>query len=682
MEEVDEYLFSKKSGGQYQYMQAAGEAGEEERPSWYENLGVGALAGLGAAGLYGAVVSPWLRENVYQPVGQVIRSAGQYIWDRPVKERVGKYPTGRPKYKTVRKGIKPALKAIPPKGKNALLIGAGVTTIGALANYLFNKPEGEVVPEDAMNPGQYDQSTVATPVTTLDQVINEEYQQQRTPGQSAVAPRPVSQPASRPTPAPARVRISSAPQPRNRVTEVDSSVLDLMSKRFGGYTPPMFQSAGQFAAYTEPSRITSSDEYEVVSPGQTFPYRFGVQSFDPSSGTYTIQDPSGKNIALDLSDLYNRIDITEKETGLPIISNYDKGIDQWKKDIVSSNVATRKKAVGHAQRAYNDARTKLNMSPYFYGKPGEDPYGIDEMLGLYTFSMPGLRKKKKAEPAAPAQASPAAPVADEINYTGRGFQGAQRPRSVGFSPQDTLAMMATMGQEIPDYMLASARMDPSLISPAYTEFDPSAVMGAYQAYLQNTGTGPQGRGAALSSTGAAGKTLEALNRERQANRASNLDTFLRTSAANQQALNQANLYNTEEGKDYINRMNTLLEVGAKQRNQKLASTAEAVAKGYTNIGKLNAVNAMMPYQYSDWLTTTVNPTLRSIYDEPITGSTGGGGDYTSIYNFVYNQLINSGVTQSEAAMKAAESASKMAASRARSGYGTSGSASSIYDFMT
>lgn len=547
---------------------------------------------------------------------------------------------------------------------------------GLAADYFLNEPEGEVVPENALTPGSYDQSTVATPVTTLDQVVQDEFETNANPNQTVVKQRPAQQ---RPAPAPAKRQ--PVPQRRNVGTVLDSTVLDLMSKQFGGYTYPMFQSAGQFSAYQEPSRITSSDQYEVVAPSQTFPYRFGVQSFDPKTGTYTIADPSGKNIALDLSDLYNRIDITEKETGLPIISNYDKGIDQWKKDITSSDVATRKKAVGHAQRAYNEARTKLGLSPYFYGKPGSDPYGIDEMLGLYTFSMPGLRKKKKQEP------TPASPVAqtqtkdEELNYTGPGFQAATRPRSVGFSPQDIAGMIGVAGQQIPDYMLTTARMDPSLISPAYTEFDPSATMGAYEAFLQNVGTGPSGRGATLSASGAAGKTFEALNRERQANRASNLDTFLRTAAANQQALNQANLYNTEEEKAYIDRMNILEEADVAARNKKLADFTERYATGLTNIGRLNAVNAMMPYQYSDWLTTTVNPTLRSIYDEPITGANSGAG-YDTIYNSIYNQLISAGVPAQEAAVQATQAAARMATARGRGGYGTSGSASSIYDFMT
>jgi hypothetical protein len=192
------------------------------------------------------------------------------------------------------------------------------------------------------------------------------------------------------------------------------------------------------------------------------------------------------------------------------------------------------------------------------------------------------------------------------------------------------------------------------------------------------GTGPEGRGAALSATGAAGKTLEALNRERQANRAANLQTYLQAQSANMQALNQANLYNTEERKDYINRINTVREATARDINKKSAQIAEAYGKGLKNVLKTQNINAMFPYQYSDMnMGTAVNPILQSIYDEPITGyGSSGSATFGSTYKAIYDMMIANGADPKDAAVEAARAA-RAASQRT----GTAGAATSMFDFL-
>jgi len=358
--------------------------------------------------------------------------------------------------------------------------------------------------------------------------------------------------------------------------------------------------------------------------------------------------------------------------------NHDvgKGMQNWRADMSSSDAAKRQKAGDWLARRANEYNQGVSgNSNLLTIDPGQKGYWE---LGSKNLNIPFLRRKAK-KPDAPAKQEETYASTDAIPPDLQ-FEGAQRPRSVGYFPGDIAALAAAYTQELPEYLLTKSRLDPSLIQPAYTEFDPSAIMGAYNAYLQNVGTGAEGRGAALSATGATGKSLEALNRERQANRASNIDVFLRTQAANQQAINQANVYNAEEDKAYIDRLNTLENAGVLDRNQKAALIAEKFGRAESNLLKLNNINAMLPYQYSDWEGTTVNPTLRSIYDNPITGSGSGSSGYSEIFDSIYQKLIADGASPGEASRAAAQYATGM--TRSRGGYGTSGSATSIYDFLT
>ncbi len=490
-------------------------------------------------------------------------------------------------------------------------------------------------------------------------------------------PPPVSaQDSTRVTTAPrdtTKIRVVKKIKPGTAVT--DSGSLEYMSKKLGGTSLRKAQDG--FSVYTPQSQIKSSDDWEVVPSGQVFPLRVNTQVFDPKTGTYTVADPNtGENIALNLDDLYNRIQITEQETGFPIASNYNKGIDQLKKDIISPDPAVREAATDHLQKNYQIVRQKLGLPDYYYDDPdvSGEPYTFDKKLGLYTFSMPGLRKKKKKAPDTPV----VTPKKEEegITYQGKGFNGVTRPPMPPWWKGDVASFLAATGQIVPGYLTNTVRMTPSLMEPAYTEFDPSAIMGAYTTALQNMGTGPQGRGAALSATGAAGKSLEALNRERQGNRQSNLQTFLQSQAANMQALNQANLYNTEEQKDYLNRINTVREATARDLNKKSAQIAQAYAKGLKNVLRTQNINAMLPYQYSDMNTgTVVNPTLKSIYDDPVTGM-GGRGNYQNMYSTIYKMLVDDGVPKDDAAKAAAQyAAGAMRAS------GTGAAATSMFDFL-
>mgnify|MGYP003658800343 CR=1 FL=1 len=193
---------------------------------------------------------------------------------------------------------------------------------------------------------------------------------------------------------------------------------------------------------------------------------------------------------------------------------------------------------------------------------------------------------------------------------------------------------AAFNQQLADYMLTKSRYNPSLISPAYLDPDYSPDLSAYRIAAEQSGSGPAARG---SMTGMAGKLFESLNRTRQGNKASNLDTYFKTSLANQQELGKANLYEAEENKDYINRFNTLENANTLDQNTKQALIVKAISNAETNRRKLNNVNAIMPYQYSTWDNTYVNPTLNSIYDSPMLGyNTSSGGNFGNLYDSIYS----------------------------------------------
>lgn len=696
----------KEYGGQY--MQGGG----EETPYWKQAL-IGAAVASGVVPAVSAII-----DYAIKPAAQ----GASWLWEHENAKKVTtrkKSPTTG-KYRNVTRtvktpaGIYPTLKNVPKSVyKKLLTAGAGALLLPPLYNSLFGEEEvtgpvvgpggsGLVTPEQqkqqqdsfmraAQQMWEQPATTPGAASSQANKLAEEEQARKMAQMQAqAAAARKQTRQSTRTTPA------SSPATTVGRVLsqqELDS-LRGIPKKnqyggimRLGGNPVYRYQSAGEYTAYQPSSSVLSNDEWEVIPSKQLIDFTFGTQHFDPATGTYFVTDPRTKQkVTVDLDDWYDRAIITEQETGIPYLSGYPGGIDQFKKDVISRDPATREKATGYAQTNYDLLREKINMPEYYYGTPGKDPYAEDKKFGIYTSMQQGFRKKKK--PSAPATpAAPAAPVAEkeeeEFEYNTPAFQGSTRPRSVGWWKGDIAGMMGVAGQQIPDYLLTSSVLQPSLMSPAYTEFDPSAITGAYQAYLQNVGTGPQGKGAALSATGATGKTLEALNRERQANRATNVDVFLKTAAANQQALNQANLYNAEERKAYIDRYNTILNATTQASNKKLADFTEKYTKGLKNIMNLNAVNAMLPYQYSDWEGTSVNPTLTSIYDEPITGMGSGvsGGGYDAIYQAVYTRLTNAGVDPKEAALEASRAAARMASGKGGSGYGTSGAASSIYDFL-
>lgn len=179
-------------------------------------------------------------------------------------------------------------------------------------------------------------------------------------------------------------------------TAVDTS---FKPKKLGGAALEKMQDAGAFTQYPKESYIESNDDIAVIAPSKNYG-QFKVQSYDPKKGYYTVLNPTtGQTEALDPNDF-----ITRQE---PILSGYDGGVDAWKKAAFGADAAERQKATEWFQNAYNKYRTDLGLPAYFFGKPGDGPYGVDKQFGIYTWSAPGVRKKAKAVDAQPAEEKPA-----------------------------------------------------------------------------------------------------------------------------------------------------------------------------------------------------------------------------------------------------------------------------------
>jgi hypothetical protein len=395
--------------------------------------------------------------------------------------------------------------------------------------------------------------------------------------------------------------------------------------KFGGSLNEYDRGGKTFTQYTEKSQIKSNDDYDVIPVGQDIDYGFTVQKFDPDKGYYTITNPdTGETIELDLNDFMSR----QGE----LVDQYNGGRNQWLKDATSSNDRTRKKAVHYFQTEYDKWRAANNLPTYFYGNPDENPYGIDDKFGIYTFSAPGIKKKvRKPEEQPEPQPEPEPQPDPEPNRPD--FQGAT-PYGLGdWFPSDIMAMNTAARMRIPDYKAYYEYMDPALMSPVYRNenFEP---ISAVTQTVEGLGTGPEARASAL---GVSGKGLKAASDIIQQTEAQNTDQFLRTQAANVQAINQYGLGNRENRANYINQLNTFEEANAKNLNQKDALYASLFGKGYNHVLNQMLINAQYPYQFQTPYSVTVNPTLKSIYDEPITGGS-SGGSYNEAFNYYFKMF--------------------------------------------
>jgi len=478
----------------------------------------------------------------------------------------------------------------------------------------------------------------------------------------------------------------------NAVTDTAKFLEDAGIRKQGGSILPKAQAGSQvgegYYKIQDPAWANLSEDFEEIRPGY-YPGWKSVGSQLPSQNPkyYTrgssmeiiprigIKNPT-TNVAytglqdfIDYANPYVNFEGYDTKTNDPA-----KGIAQWKADMSSTDPNKRKKAgewLAIRANAYNQSVT--GNKDLLTIDPNQKGYWE---LGAKNLNIPFLRRKAKQA---------AATNTPQTQLSGQGatqpnvnFQGSNRPMSVGYSPEDIMGITAALNQQIPDYMLTRSAYNPTLISPAYLDPDYSPDLAAYKIAAEQAGSGPAARG---SLTGMAGKLFENLNRVRQANKATNLDTYFKTSMANQQELAKANLYEAEENKDYINRLNTLINSNTLDQNTKQALIVKTLADAETNRRKLNNLNAMLPYQYSDWEGTSVNSTLRSIYDTPTLGyGLGSSNNFETIYSSIYKKMIDAGADAKDAAIEAAKAAARFISSK-NQGFGTAGSAASIYDLM-
>ena len=423
----------------------------------------------------------------------------------------------------------------------------------------------------------------------------------------------------------------------NAVKLNTDSILQFKSKKFGGDLNQYRTGNQTFTQYTPQSQITSNDDYDVIPVGQDIGYGFTVQKYDPSKGYYTITNPdTGQTIELDLNDFMTR----QGE----LVDAYNGGRNQWLKDATSSNEAIRKKAVHHFQTEYDKWRVANNLPTYFYGNPDANPYGVDDKFGIYTFSAPGIKKKVKQQKVEEKKQEEVTPE-EEIVTPKPQFQGATGYNIGQFFPSDIAAMHAAASQIIPKYKAYSAYANPALMSPVYKNENYEPISAATQT-IEGLGTGPEARGSALGVTGKGLKTASDITAQTQA---LNLQQFLQTQGANVPTINQFKLRNLDETGKYIDSLNAFTNATAKGMNEKTAQLAKTYGKGYLNAYNQMLTNAQYPYQFQTPYSIAVNPTLKSIYDTPITGG-GSGTSYDDVFDY-YHKLYSrpdSGLSKKEA----------------------------------
>lgn len=407
---------------------------------------------------------------------------------------------------------------------------------------------------------------------------------------------------------------------RNKSKKLQEDYID--GYKFGGSLDQYADRGETNTQYRKESQITSNDDYDVIPVSQDIDYSFGKQIYDPNLGTYTIIDPdTNRSIELDLNDFMNRQG--------DLLDEYDGKRDKWLTDVKSRDEATRKKAAGWFQRRYDKWREENGLPKYFFGESNEYT-GYDDKFGIYTFSAPGIKKKVKKPETKTEKQPEETPEEEVITAPKVGFQS---PTGYGLGqwfPSDQAAMIAAAGMKIPDYHAYYGLPNPSLMSPVYRNENYEPI-GAVTQTVEGMGTGPEARASALGVTG---KGLKAASDIQQQTEALNTDQFLKTQAANVQNINQFTMLGEKEKSDYMNSINAIAKENAMNQNAKDAGFASAFGKGYNNVLNQMLINAQYPYQFQTPYSVAVNPTLKSIYDTPLTGS-GSGVDYNDAFDYYY-----------------------------------------------
>ena len=407
----------------------------------------------------------------------------------------------------------------------------------------------------------------------------------------------------------------------------------LWPKKTGGQLNEYANGGGSFQQVIPETAIQNTEDFDVIMPNKRFG-SFDVQKYDPNLGYYTVTNPNtGLQEAMDIDNFITRHN--------ELLGGYDNGgVDKWKTDVLSRNDGTRRKAAKWFQTKYNEWRKANGLPEYFIDR---GPHKIDSKLGIYTWSAPGIRKKKKEEkPKVDEKPKVEDKPEEDIDIDeGLGFQdvpGFKSPKAYGLGewfPSDIAAMSAAAGMRIPDYKAYYGLPNASLMSPVYRNENYEPISAVTQT-VQELGVGPEARGSAL---GVSGKGLKAAADIQQQTEALNTDQFLKTQAANNQVLNQFALLAEKEKSDYMNGLNAIAKENALNQNAKSAGFASAFGKGYNNVLNQMLINAEYPYQFQTPYGITVNPTLKSIYDDPLTG--GSSSNYQDVFDYYYKMYSGS-----------------------------------------
>ncbi|MEI6887561.1 MAG: hypothetical protein WCK31_04990, partial [bacterium] len=317
---------------------------------------------------------------------------------------------------------------------------------------------------------------------------------------------------------------------------------------------------------------------------------------------------------------YNRVQITESETGIPIASNYEGGLDKWKQDIVSKDDKIRKKATGHLQTNYEQLRKQLNLPSYFYGKKGEDPYATDEMLGLYTYGIPGLKKKQLASVPPPVDLgpSPTKTTMEDVGET-KYETGVEQTPWWNYDEVNYANQLGNYASIEPGNLPPYQQYNPYLARPTFV--DPARAIAQQQGLVRGSqeaimsGASPTaGRANVIAAQAAAAPQVANIMAQYDQ---SNVGIANQYGQQNAQTMNQAQMQNMQLKKQYADELEVRRQQYVNALREGRTDVAKSIMQGMKNAAETGWQNAQSD-SYS------VDPRSGNVYFkrgfDPITGA--------------------------------------------------------------
>jgi hypothetical protein len=188
--------------------------------------------------------------------------------------------------------------------------------------------------------------------------------------------------------------------------------------------------------------------------------------------------------------------------------------------------------------------------------------------------------------------------------------------------------------------------------------------------VQGEGTGPMAR---ASSTGSAGKALDAATKLIAQNRALNDDIYMKSAAFNANAISEANKINFSGDLEYLDKENAFREALYRDLNKKDAGIAKTIGPLHKGMMWQAATEAMNPNVDVSPYGYTVRGTASNLGYTP----SGGSSSYQAIWDDAYRRFLPMTNNNSKDAAKMATEYARGAISK--SGAGTAGSIYSPYD---